>query len=39
MLPLAPLVRDKARKLILIGEDAQTIAAELGDFAPTELRN
>ena len=36
-LPLAPLVRDKARKLILIGEDAQTIAAELGEFATTEL--
>ena len=36
-LPLAPLVRDKARKLILIGEDAQTIAAELGEFAATEL--
>jgi len=35
--PLAPLVRDKARKLILIGEDAQTIAAELGEFAATEL--
>jgi UDP-N-acetylmuramoylalanine--D-glutamate ligase len=36
-LPLAPLVRNKARKLILIGEDAQTIAAELGEFATTEF--
>ncbi|HWN09453.1 MAG TPA: UDP-N-acetylmuramoyl-L-alanine--D-glutamate ligase [Pyrinomonadaceae bacterium] len=34
--PLASLVREKARKLILIGEDAQTIAAELGDYAPAE---
>jgi UDP-N-acetylmuramoylalanine--D-glutamate ligase len=36
-LPLASLVRDKARKLVLIGEDAQTIAAELGEFAATEF--
>jgi UDP-N-acetylmuramoylalanine--D-glutamate ligase len=32
-LPLAPLIRESARKLILIGEDAQTIAGELGKFA------
>jgi UDP-N-acetylmuramoylalanine--D-glutamate ligase len=34
--PLASLVREKVRKLILIGEDAETIANELGDFAPSE---
>jgi len=34
--PLAPLIQKKARKLILIGEDAETIATELGDFAPSE---
>ena len=34
--PLASLVQEKARKLILIGEDAETIANELGDFAPSE---
>jgi UDP-N-acetylmuramoylalanine--D-glutamate ligase len=34
-LPLATLIRDKARKLVLIGEDAQTIADELGEFAET----
>jgi UDP-N-acetylmuramoylalanine--D-glutamate ligase len=34
-LPLAELIRDKARKLVLIGEDAQTIADELGEFAET----
>lgn len=34
--PLAELVREKARKLILIGEDAQTIENELGTLAPTE---
>ncbi len=34
--PLAPLVRERVRKLILIGEDAETIEAELKDFAPTE---
>ena len=32
--PLASLVRDNVRKLILIGEDADTIAAELGEYAP-----
>jgi UDP-N-acetylmuramoylalanine--D-glutamate ligase len=36
-LPLAPLIREKARKLILIGEDAQTIAEELGEFATTKF--
>jgi len=30
--PLASLVREKARKLILIGEDAETIARELSPF-------
>ena len=34
--PLASLVREKARNLILIGEDAQAIAAELGEYAPFE---
>ena len=34
--PLAPLVRDKVRKMILIGEDAETIAHELGEEAPFE---
>jgi UDP-N-acetylmuramoylalanine--D-glutamate ligase len=34
--PLAPLVRAKVRKLILIGEDAQTIENELGNEAPFE---
>jgi UDP-N-acetylmuramoylalanine--D-glutamate ligase len=34
--PLASLIQRKARKLILIGEDAETIANELGDFAPSE---
>ena len=32
--PLASLVSKKVRNLILIGEDAETIANELGDFAP-----
>jgi UDP-N-acetylmuramoylalanine--D-glutamate ligase len=32
--PLAPLVRDRVRKLILIGEDAATIEKELKDTAP-----
>jgi UDP-N-acetylmuramoylalanine--D-glutamate ligase len=31
--PLAPLVKAKVRELILIGEDADTIANELGDYA------
>jgi UDP-N-acetylmuramoylalanine--D-glutamate ligase len=34
--PLESLVRTKVRKLVLIGEDADTIAAELGNFAPFE---
>ncbi len=34
--PLESLVRTKVRKLVLIGEDAETIAAELGEFAPFE---
>jgi len=32
--PLAELVRSKVRSLILIGEDAETIADELGALAP-----
>lgn len=31
--PLASLITEKARKLILIGEDAETIANELGRYA------
>ena len=34
--PLEPLVRSKVRKLVLIGEDAETIANELGTSAPFE---
>jgi UDP-N-acetylmuramoylalanine--D-glutamate ligase len=34
--PLAQLVRSKVRKLILIGEDADTIANELGEYASFE---
>jgi UDP-N-acetylmuramoylalanine--D-glutamate ligase len=34
--PLAPLVRKKVRKLILIGEDADTIERELGNDADIE---
>jgi len=37
--PLASLLQEKARKLILIGEDAETIANELGDFAASERAN
>jgi UDP-N-acetylmuramoylalanine--D-glutamate ligase len=37
--PLASLLQKKARKLILIGEDAETIANELGNFAPSERAN
>ncbi len=33
--PLASLVKEKVRKLILIGEDAETIANELGNLART----
>lgn len=32
--PLAPLVRERVRKMILIGEDAATIESELKDVAP-----
>jgi UDP-N-acetylmuramoylalanine--D-glutamate ligase len=34
--PLAPLIREKARRLILIGEDAATIERELEGEAPLE---
>ena len=34
--PLAELVRAHVRELILIGEDAETVSAELGEFAPTQ---
>jgi UDP-N-acetylmuramoylalanine--D-glutamate ligase len=34
--PLESLVRTTVRKLVLIGEDAETIASELGDSAPFE---
>jgi UDP-N-acetylmuramoylalanine--D-glutamate ligase len=34
--PLEHLVRAKVRRLVLIGEDAKTIASELGDYAPIE---
>jgi len=34
--PLASLVKASVRKLVLIGEDAETIATELGDYAPFE---
>lgn len=34
--PLSSLVRAKVRKLILIGEDADTIAQQLGTLAPQE---
>src|ERR1044072_8861791 len=34
--PLEQLVRTKVRKLVLIGEDAETIANELGNSAPFE---
>jgi UDP-N-acetylmuramoylalanine--D-glutamate ligase len=33
--PLAPLVRRKARALVLVGEDADRIESELKSFAPT----
>jgi UDP-N-acetylmuramoylalanine--D-glutamate ligase len=31
--PLAELIRDNVRQLVLIGEDAETIAKELGEYA------
>jgi len=34
--PLAPLIREGVRKMILIGEDANTIEEELEDAAPFE---
>jgi len=34
--PLADLVRSKVRRLVLIGEDADTIASELGEYASLE---
>jgi len=34
--PLASLVSERVRKLILLGEDAETIERELGDLAPSE---
>jgi UDP-N-acetylmuramoylalanine--D-glutamate ligase len=34
--PLAPLIETKVRKLVLIGEDADTIANELGERAQCE---
>jgi UDP-N-acetylmuramoylalanine--D-glutamate ligase len=34
--PLASLVREKVRQLVLIGEDAETIAKELGEYAPSQ---
>jgi UDP-N-acetylmuramoylalanine--D-glutamate ligase len=34
--PLKPLIRAKVRKLVLIGEDAETIENELGASAPFE---
>jgi UDP-N-acetylmuramoylalanine--D-glutamate ligase len=34
--PLAGVIKEKVRKLILIGEDAATVEAELGNLAPFE---
>jgi UDP-N-acetylmuramoylalanine--D-glutamate ligase len=34
--PLATLVRERVRKLVLVGEDAETIERELGELAPSE---
>lgn len=34
--PLAPLIRERVRKMILIGEDAEAIAGELKSAAPFE---
>jgi len=34
--PLADLVRSKVRRLVLIGEDADTIASELGEYTSLE---
>src|SRR5438094_1085072 len=35
--PLRPLIRDRVRKMILIGEDAPVIEREIGDAAPFEI--
>lgn len=32
--PLAELIKRKVKQLVLVGEDAETIAEELGEFAP-----
>ncbi len=34
--PLAELIREHVRQLVLIGEDAETIAKELGEYAPSQ---
>ena len=34
--PLGRLVKEKVRKLVLVGDDAETIARELGEYAPFE---
>ena len=34
--PLASLVQSQVRELILIGEDAETIAAEIGEYVPSQ---
>ncbi len=34
--PLAPLISQRVRKLIVIGEDAETIAEQLGQYAAVE---
>ena len=34
--PLGELIREKVRQLVLIGEDAETIARELGEYAPSQ---
>ncbi len=33
--PLVPLIKKIVRKLVLVGEDTETISNELGEFAPT----
>src|SRR2546430_8509240 len=35
--PLRPLIRDRVRKMILIGEDAPVIEKEIGDAAPVGI--
>jgi UDP-N-acetylmuramoylalanine--D-glutamate ligase len=34
--PLAELIRESVRELVLIGEDAETIAKEIGEYAPSQ---